>query len=139
MKFTAYSKNTGQVLYGGSADAPAALGSQDTEVLLGVAHANGYIQNGVRYPLPDPPSPHHIFDYTTKQWVDPRTSETEWVQVRALRNQKLRDTDWTQIPDSPFAAQQRQQWAAYRQALRDVTNQSDPFNIVWPVAPGSQS
>jgi hypothetical protein len=26
-------------------------------------------------------------------------------------------------------------WAAYRQALRDVTLQPDPFNIVWPTPP----
>jgi hypothetical protein len=23
-------------------------------------------------------------------------------------------------------------WATYRQALRDITKQADPFNIAWP-------
>jgi len=23
-------------------------------------------------------------------------------------------------------------WATYRQALRDITTQADPFNITWP-------
>lgn len=26
-------------------------------------------------------------------------------------------------------------WCDYRQALRDITNQPDPFNIVWPTKP----
>jgi hypothetical protein len=36
-------------------------------------------------------------------------------------------TDY-EVPD-------RELWVAYRAALRDVTKQSDPFNIVWPVMP----
>jgi len=24
---------------------------------------------------------------------------------------------------------------AYRQALRDITQQADPFNIIWPIEP----
>ena len=80
------------------------------------------------------PSPNHIFDYAAKQWVDPRTNETEWEVVRAQRSQLLQQSDWTQLPDVPLAT--KEAWAIYRQALRDVTNQPDPFNIVWPVAPG---
>jgi len=26
-------------------------------------------------------------------------------------------------------------WATYRQELRDITTQSDPFNIIWPSKP----
>jgi hypothetical protein len=58
-----------------------------------------------------------------------------WKMVRAQRNARLQSSDWTQVPDSPFAAQKKQQWVAYRQQLRDVTDQPDPFNIVWPTAP----
>jgi len=137
--YTRIDRLTGAVVGRGSGYNPKFMENETFLIEVGTAHENGYYENGVHHPLPEPPSTHHIFDYATKQWVDPRTPETEWVQVRALRNQKLRDTDWTQIPDSPFAAQQRQQWVQYRQALRDVTNQQDPFNIVWPVAPGSQS
>jgi hypothetical protein len=42
----------------------------------------------------------------------------------------LKDCDWTQLADSPV---NKTAWAAYRQALRDITAQSDPFNIEWPV------
>jgi hypothetical protein len=27
------------------------------------------------------------------------------------------------------------EWIAYRQALRDITDQQDPFNIIWPIKP----
>jgi hypothetical protein len=29
----------------------------------------------------------------------------------------------------------KESWAIYRQALRDITNQADPFNITWPTPP----
>jgi hypothetical protein len=57
-----------------------------------------------------------------------------WATVRAERDALLRASDWTQLPDIP--ASTRAAWAPYRQALRDITQQADPFNIVWPVAPG---
>lgn len=68
-------------------------------------------------------------------WVDPATSAEKWDQVRTQRNQLLSLSDWTQLPDVPLAT--KEAWAIYRQALRDITLQQDPFNIVWPVPPGS--
>lgn len=58
--------------------------------------------------------------------------ESQWSAVRAERNAKLAVCDWTQLPDAPVDATA---WAAYRQALRDITNQADPFNIMWPQEP----
>ena len=60
------------------------------------------------------------------------TQHTQWQIIRALRNTKLENCDWTQLPDAPVDATA---WATYRQALRDITNQSDPFNIIWPEEP----
>ncbi len=49
---------------------------------------------------------------------------------RQNRNVLLLNSDWTQVADSPV---NKQAWALYRQALRDVTAQPGfPFNIVWP-------
>lgn len=42
-----------------------------------------------------------------------------------------------QLTDAPVSDTEAQQWASYRQALRDITTQSDPFNIQWPVPPGA--
>ena len=53
--------------------------------------------------------------------------------VRADRDTKLAECDWTQVSDAPV---DKQAWATYRQALRDVTAQSGfPWTITWPDAP----
>jgi hypothetical protein len=53
--------------------------------------------------------------------------------VRASRDEKLKDCDWTQVADAPV---DKAVWATYRQALRDVTAQSGfPWTITWPDAP----
>lgn len=53
--------------------------------------------------------------------------------VRATRGEKLKDCDWTQVADAPV---DKEVWAAYRQALRDVTGQEGfPWTITWPEQP----
>lgn len=53
--------------------------------------------------------------------------------ARRERNRLLAVSDWTQVSDSPV---DKQAWATYRQALRDVPAQPGfPDTIVWPVAP----
>lgn len=53
--------------------------------------------------------------------------------VRASRDEKLKDCDWTQVADAPV---DKAVWATYRQALRDVTTQTGfPWTITWPDAP----
>jgi len=47
-------------------------------------------------------------------------------ELRKLRNAFLRDSDWTQFSDSPLSAEQKQAWATYRQALRDLPANSNP-------------
>jgi hypothetical protein len=53
--------------------------------------------------------------------------------VRQTRGEKLKDSDWTQVADAPV---DQAAWAAYRQALRDVTSQEGfPWTIEWPEQP----
>jgi hypothetical protein len=53
--------------------------------------------------------------------------------VRQQRGEKLKDSDWTQVADAPV---DKAAWATYRQALRDVTQQSGfPWTIYWPEQP----
>ena len=55
------------------------------------------------------------------------------VEIRSQRNTKLTESDWTQVADAPV---DRAAWAAYRQALRDITSQAGfPWTITWPDAP----
>jgi hypothetical protein len=58
----------------------------------------------------------------------------QWTSVRAQQRQKLYESDWT-CSVTDYEVPNKSEWAAYRQALRDVTTQTDPFAIVWPVAP----
>lgn len=64
----------------------------------------------------------------------PEDIAREWAGVRDERNRLLAECDWTQVPD---ATADKQAWLAYRQALRDITTQTDPINIAWPEKPGN--
>tara|TARA_Y100001954_G_scaffold191863_1_gene206376 strand:- start:4 stop:441 length:438 start_codon:yes stop_codon:yes gene_type:complete len=57
----------------------------------------------------------------------------KWVDVRYLRDLKLQATDWRASSDLTLS----DDWKTYRQALRDVPTQSDPYNITWPTEPSS--
>lgn len=55
-------------------------------------------------------------------------------QVLMRRSAELNGSDWTQITDVPLA--NKEAWATYRQALRDITAQEGyPFNVIWPTPP----
>ena len=106
------------------------------------------------FPVKDRSAP--IFNEATEtcNQINPTLEDGEWVmtwevipasaeeiaerlkwkfdEVRQQRNQLLTDCDWTQLPDAPVDAAI---WATYRQALRDITQQSDPFNLTWPQKP----
>lgn len=62
-------------------------------------------------------------------------TEAQWGLVKNQRDGILYSCDWTQLPDVPLTPEQVAQWRVYRQEVRDVVNQPDPFNITWPVAP----
>ena len=53
-------------------------------------------------------------------------------QVRAKRDQLLKDSDWTQLPDSPA---DKEAWATYRQALRDLPEAAAFPNVAMPATP----
>lgn len=59
--------------------------------------------------------------------------ENQWEIIRIQRNELLIECDWTQLTDIPIET--KVTWHDYRQSLRDITSQSNPFNITWPVKP----
>ena len=99
---------------------------------VGLSH---YVANGQLVSKGEPPTEHHQFNYTTKQWEDPRTAATEWVQVRSKRDALLSETDWVVTKAVEIGSPVPANWKTYRQALRDVTKQADPFALVWPSPP----
>lgn len=57
-------------------------------------------------------------------------------EIREQRNKLLIGCDWTQARDSPLTIEKQDEWAVYRQALRDLpANTTDPTNVTWPVPP----
>ena len=77
-----------------------------------------------------------------EQWVRLETTD-EYKTAATVRKQQhvlterqylLSITDWTQMPDVGLA--NKTEWAAYRQLLRDIPEQTGfPFTIEWPNPP----
>lgn len=64
-----------------------------------------------------------------------KDNKITWDTIRSKRNQLIRDTDWTMIPDATI---DQAQWAAYRQILRDLPQTYDnPEDVVWPAQPST--
>lgn len=80
------------------------------------------------------PPGRYIWDNAQMVWVDLRTIDEALAITRSRRDRLLGACDWTQLPDVPLTT--KEAWATYRQALRDITQQPDPLNIVWPTPPG---
>ncbi len=59
--------------------------------------------------------------------------------IRDRRKRLLDNSDWTQMPDSPLSESKRAEWAAYRQALRDLPDDQGSVNsfadVTWPTPP----
>lgn len=74
----------------------------------------------------------------TFEWIDIRTDEQKFIEAETLvklkRNELLVESDWTQLSDVPLS--NKNEWASYRQQLRDITMQSGyPFDVVFPKPP----
>ena len=50
---------------------------------------------------------------------------------RYTRNDLLKETDWTQVPDSPLTAAKRAEWVTYRQDLRNLPENVPTFTTTY--------
>ena len=67
---------------------------------------------------------------------DAAVTQKNMVDLRAMRNHLLIETDWTQGADSPLTDSQKTSWATYRQSLRDITKTATSLDDVkWPTKP----
>ncbi len=61
------------------------------------------------------------------------TNDQKWEQIRNWRNAELVATDWAMISDAPT---DKEAWAEYRQALRDLPAQGGSADeAVFPARP----
>jgi len=106
---------------------------------------NKYVWDGTDWVLEQDESSIARFDFTTADFPDApvpekpdynpdeRAREQQANEVRTQRDALLAQCDWTQVADAPVDAQT---WADYRQALRDIPQQSGfPEDVTWPIKP----
>ena len=71
-----------------------------------------------------------IIDKTAEQITN--DTATQAIQMRALRDQRLTQTDWCALSDVTMSTEM----TTYRQALRDLpTQEGFPYNVTWPTKP----
>lgn len=66
--------------------------------------------------------------------IEQRKNE-KWIEVREFRDTLLKNSDWTQLQDSPITGSKLTEWQTYRQSLRDITSNNNPFTLEWPNQP----
>ena len=63
-------------------------------------------------------------------------ADLDFSMVRADRDSMLAGCDWTQIADAALGAHTVEEWATYRQELRDLPSaHSKVSEVVWPDDP----
>jgi len=121
---------------------------KEAEIIAAIENAEGN-ENGQIPTLPLNPfgesaievetAPEHFaqkYNFNTESWGNIPV-EVLLDDVRARRDSLLKDSDWTQLADSPLTQGEKDEWSAYRQALRDLPETQDIDSIVWPVPPGA--
>lgn len=106
-------------------------------------HDYYWVENGLVYgslqviDLPPAPPPHVMSDeekeiYRQQQIVD------QWNLIRSMRDELIKGFEWRynrynrQIRMGVETTDRIEDLDSYIQALADITNQSDPYNIHWP-------
>jgi len=83
-------------------------------------------------------------EWNSSQWIEGATDQ-EIIDyyitsmIRPERNNKLYESDYTQLSDVPLTPEKKQEWINYRQLLRDFIETIDTVekakNPQWPVKP----
>lgn len=74
-------------------------------------------------------------DPTQQALCEAECLEGQWGTIRGERDRLITMTDYTQLPDTPITSASKSAFTTYRQQLRDITSQPDPYNIIWPILP----
>ena len=88
-----------------------------------LSKVDAYVENGKAYNVK--------VESTTAEEQTELTNK-KWVEIREIRNQILKETDWRAMSDRTLT----DAWRDYRQQLRQIPQtQTDPYNISWPTEP----
>lgn len=140
-QFTIYEEATGRIVTSGTGSFPDSgipieLVGVGNLVLMGSSTSEPglhYVESGQLVRMVEQPSASHNWDYSTKQWVS--NLNIAWGTVRIERDRLLQSTDWRVTKAAELGQPIDLAWAVYRQALRNITLQTDPLNIIWPTMP----
>lgn len=72
----------------------------------------------------------------TKAYLEGK--KVTWYGIRLARNFLLDDTDWVFGGDSPISDEEKELWRTYRQALRDIPQNSaytEAHDVMFPISP----
>jgi len=68
--------------------------------------------------------------------ADREAFDLDFHHVRIQRDSLLKASDWTQLADASLGAHTVEEWATYRQELRDLPSKhSKVSEVVWPDDP----
>lgn len=140
MKFFTVYNSSGKILRSGSCqDSVYEMQAGPEENILEGAYSDTefFVVDGVIRKIPERPKEDWIFDFSTGEWVQPEFTAIDrqeaFTQLRDARDELLKRSDWTQVPDAPV---DHTAWATYRQELRDLPSKTaDPRYPVWPIPP----
>lgn len=82
------------------------------------------------------PGEDYVFDIVTSKWLMSPSKRYCRLssEIRFKRDQLLKESDWTQLPDIPISISTG--YARYRHGLREITNQPGfPESVEWPTKP----
>jgi hypothetical protein len=135
VNYVQYDTQTGQIFGSGGAQLESVEGVSGYLIVeQQVDNTKFKVENNQLVALSAKPGFYYYYNYTTDQWVYDETSNAS--AVIAQRDQLLYASDWTQIPNNPLTPALQDEWAVYRQALRDVPSQQGyPATVNWPTAP----
>jgi|TARA_B100000424_G_C22649954_1_gene358474 hypothetical protein len=87
--------------------------------------------NGVLVAMTDA----EIAEFNARKPTEADVLNRQWQGVRNERDDLLAKTDWVVTRASETGVAETDAWKTYRQALRDITTQSNPWDITWPTKP----
>ena len=104
-------------------------------------YGKDYVLDGVVLPLPNRPSPVHVFDYGSKIWFDPRSLEelktVKWSEIKKARTEaEVSGFTWDGVVfDSDLVSQQRISAAIQMASITAAAG--EVFSITWTLQDNS--